>query len=173
MLSYLYEFKKVSWLFIYVIQVAHYDYTLQVVLFSFVSALNLLSWFNCHLPILLSLKLWKLKQQTSSWAHTLGYSIYKERIQNLIFFLIQLHSSCMSKKYVVAYNLGFGCRVTGGTVSDVVRTSTRWKRTSIVSTNCKYIWFVDGDPMLDPISKCFKHKIGIFSKIFAVLANPL
>ena len=80
---------------------------------------------------------------------------------NLVFVPIQFHGRCMSKKQVVSNNVGFCSGVTGSTISSIARTSPRCKSTAAVTIHGPSIWFIQCDPMLDSISKCFAAKIHI------------
>ena len=67
----------------------------------------------------------------------------------------------MSKKQVMCNNVGFSGRVTGSTISSIVRTSPWCNSTDDIPIDGPYIWFVHCDPMLDSIPKCFEAKIYI------------
>lgn len=69
---------------------------------------------------------------------------------------------------MVAYNVRLCGRVTGSAISDIVRASTRCIGSTIVPIDTKRNWLVQGDPMLNSVTKCFETKIRIVSKITTI-----
>lgn len=59
----------------------------------------------------------------------------------------------MGEKEIVSDDVGFGGGVAGGAISDVVGTSSGSERPTIVAIRAVRIWFVEGYPILDPITE--------------------
>ena len=82
----------------------------------------------------------------------------------LVLVLVKPSNRCVGKKKVMGSNVRFSSCITSRTYCSIW-TSARWSHTCGIPKFSNNQWFIYGNPIFNPISKCFKTNFSIVLEI--------
>lgn len=101
------------------------------------------------------------------------FQLYSMGLEYLIFSSINIDCCSMGQDHIMSYYKWFPFRIPRATIPKRTRTPRWWVNPRSITTNCNHIWFIESDPILDPVPIVFETYICKICKIFPEKKNSV